>query len=125
MAADGEKKGSLSTDQAQYHETQPRKHSVFSLKDVREGDVAAVFENPLARVPEDELMRNVEEFCEKFELMEHLEDMKKGALVSKSPDNIEDATFLNDQEKETIIRERTHKWDHPWMLYWLCGKTLI
>ena len=102
-----------------------RHNSIFSVNDTRRDDLNAVFENPLARVPDEVLMQNVEEFCQKFDMMEHIEDVKKGALVAKTPTEIENATFLNEQERESILREKTHKWDHPWMLYWLCGMALV
>ena len=84
-------------------------------------DQVRAFENPLANVPDDQLMRDVEKFCEKFDLMDSLEDMKKGARVSKKPYDVQSADYLSESDKAVLMREKTHKWDQPWMLYWLCS----
>ncbi|KUL91265.1 hypothetical protein ZTR_01468 [Talaromyces verruculosus] len=78
-----------------------------------------VFENPLANVPRDQLLKDVEEFCQKFNLMEHVDDFRKGALVSQNPAAAMDLTELTDEEKNILLREHTHKWHQPWQLYWL------
>ncbi|KAF3393476.1 Polyol transporter 5 [Talaromyces pinophilus] len=78
-----------------------------------------VFENPLANVPRDQLLKDVEEFCRKFNLMEHVDDFRKGALVSQNPAAAMDLTELTDEEKNILLREHTHKWHQPWQLYWL------
>jgi hypothetical protein len=81
-----------------------------------------VFENPLANVPRDQLLKDVEEFCQKFNLMEHVDDFRKGALVSQNPAAAMDLTELTDEEKNILLREHTHKWHQPWQLYWLVSK---
>ena len=81
----------------------------------------AVFENPLAGLSREALMEDVEEFCRKFDLMEHIDAFKKGALVSQSPNKIRDIPELTDDELTVLEREKTHKWSQPWRLYWLCG----
>lgn len=85
----------------------------------------AVFENPLAGIPRDRLMKDVQEFCLRFNLMDDLETFQKGALVSQNPEAAATMPELNDFEKETLIREKTHKWSQPWQLYWLASKCLI
>ncbi|KAJ5239427.1 hypothetical protein N7468_004046 [Penicillium chermesinum] len=79
----------------------------------------AVFENPLAGIPRDELFRNVEEFCTKFGLLDDLEVFKKGALISQSPATAASLPELNEAEREALVREHTHKWHQPWQLYFL------
>ena len=64
-------------------------------------------------------MKVVEEFCQQNDLMEHVEMMKKGALASQTPHNIDNIPGLNDEDREILHHEKTHKWDQPWMLYWL------
>lgn len=102
----------------QHHE---KRRDVTDIDPSRD-KLAAVFENPLAGVPDDKLMQDVEEFCAQHNLMEYIEDMKKGARVAKAPHEVQTADYLSEQDKEAILREKTHKWDHPWMLYWLCGE---
>ncbi|EED20156.1 MFS sugar transporter, putative [Talaromyces stipitatus ATCC 10500] len=78
-----------------------------------------VFENPLANVPREKLLKDVEDFCQKFNLMEHVDDFRKGALVSQNPAAAMDLTELTDEERNILLREHTHKWHQPWELYWL------
>jgi hypothetical protein len=85
----------------------------------------AVFENPLADVPKDTLLRNVEEFCQEHDLMEQCDIMKRGALAAKSPGNIDDIAELTEEDKAILEHERTHKWDQPWRLYWLVCKIVV
>lgn len=119
MADDtAEKQGSVHSDS--YNEK--RQRSVFDLEGPGRENVNAVFQNPLADVPDAQLVADVETFCREYDMMEHIDDMKKGALASKYSHSIESAEFLNESEREAIIREKTHKWDHPWTLYWLCGE---
>ncbi|KAL9599632.1 MAG: hypothetical protein Q9219_003716 [cf. Caloplaca sp. 3 TL-2023] len=101
--------------------SEKRKQSISHLDDGSRNHLNAVFENPFADIPDDRLMRDVEQFCHDNDMMDDLEDMKKGALVSKHPRGIDTADFLSEEEKESVRREKTHKWDHPWMLFWLCS----
>ncbi|KAL6714740.1 hypothetical protein ACLMJK_008165 [Lecanora helva] len=121
MADSTAEKQSLGNDQAtpDSHD-EKRKQSVFDIDTSARSGLNAVFENPLAGVPDDQLMRDVEEFCQKYDLMDDLDDIKKGAMLSKYSDRVQEVDFLSDDEKEIVIREKTHKWDHPYMLYWLC-----
>jgi hypothetical protein len=81
-----------------------------------------VFENPLASLPRDRLLTDVEEFCKRYNLEQHVDAFRKGALVSQNPSAAQDLVELTDEEKEVLRREHTHKWHQPWQLYWLVGK---
>ena len=121
MATNGNEKSSHDSDKTDGDNSKQIRRSILDVNTSHRDRLNSVFENPLANVPDEQLMHDVEEFCEKHGMMEHLDDMKKGALISKAPDDVQDASYLDDSEKEVIIREKTHKWDHPLMLYWLCG----
>ncbi|KAJ5103793.1 hypothetical protein N7532_004322 [Penicillium argentinense] len=79
----------------------------------------AVFENPLAGIPREQLFKQVEEFCQQWDLMADLEMFKKGALVSQNPDSATQLPELDEFEREALIREHTHKWSQPQQLYYL------
>lgn len=79
----------------------------------------AVFENPLAGIPREQLFKQVEEFCSQWGLMSDLETFKKGALISQSPESATTLPELNDLEREALEREHTHKWSQPFQLYFL------
>jgi hypothetical protein len=87
--------------------------------------INAVFQNPLAGIPRDQLMKDVQEFCLRFNLMNDLETFQKGALISQNPETATTMPELNDSEKEALIREHTHKWSQPWQIYWLASKFLM
>ncbi|CAK4035009.1 MFS sugar transporter [Lecanosticta acicola] len=95
------------------------RRDVFDVPGEDNQKLSAVFENPLAGVSRDDLMQDVTEFCQQYDLMKHLEVMKKGALVAHRPFAAQDIDELSAEEKAQISRELTHKWDQPWMLYFL------
>ncbi|KAJ5693092.1 hypothetical protein N7462_002515 [Penicillium macrosclerotiorum] len=79
----------------------------------------AMFENPLAGIPREQLFKDVEAFCQKFNLMADLKTFQKGALISQNPEKGTMMPELDEHEKEALIREHTHKWRQPWQLYFL------
>lgn len=44
--------------------------------------------------------------------------LKKGALVAQDPAGFEDLEDLDDGEKDWLRKEVTHRWKHPWPLYY-------
>lgn len=100
---------------------QKRKSSILDFDESSGSQLNAKFENPLADVDDAQLMQDVENFCKENDLMDHLEDMKTGARAAKEPHKVAEATWISEVDREAIIREKTHKWDHPFMLYWLCA----
>lgn len=88
----------------------------------RGASVTAVFENPLAGIPREQLFSDVAHFCKNNNLEHHLEVFQKGALISQDPANAANMPELTDYEREAVIREHTHKWSQPGMLYFLAGK---
>lgn len=76
--------------------------------------------NPLAGIPRDRLLQNVEDFANAEGLKNILPLLKKGALVARDPSNYEDisgAEALSDVEIETLRDEVLHKWRQPVALY--------
>lgn len=43
--------------------------------------------------------------------------LEKGALVAQSPTQFESIRDLNEEEREALRVEQTHRWRHPKMLY--------
>ncbi|KAJ5198788.1 uncharacterized protein N7498_007905 [Penicillium cinerascens] len=70
-------------------------------------------------LPDIEGTRNVGEFCRKFDLMDDVETFKKGALISQNPESATMLPELSEVERESLVREHTHKWHQPWQLYFL------
>jgi len=92
---------------------------VLDVENRARGNLNAVFENPLAGIPRDQLFKDVVEFCQKYDLMDHVETFKKGALISQDPSSATSLPELSDHEREALEREHTHKWSQPWQLYFL------
>lgn len=98
------------------HIEKPRKKSFV---DVDESQLSAAFENPLANIPKAQLLAEVEQFCKDNNLIDHLSDFQKGALVAQNPDKAQSLTELTDEERLVLEREHTHRWSQPFTLYWL------
>lgn len=76
--------------------------------------------NPLAGIPHEQLMRDVEAFCEQKGLSEHVAIFKKGALVAQDPANYDSlpGEHALDTDEATVLRnEVEHKWRLPWRLF--------
>lgn len=83
---------------------------------------AALLRNPLLGYSHSELMTDVDAFTEKYGLNEHRDSFRKGALVAQAsnrPDGFETITELTEEEKAVLRKEVTHRWDQPFMLYFL------
>lgn len=77
-------------------------------------------QNPLAGIPRDVLLRNVEKFTIEKDLTNDLALIQKGALVAQDPTNYEDITgefALTEEEIEVFRAEVLHKWRQPKTLY--------
>ena len=97
-------------------EARPRKKS---FTDVDPDKLSAAFENPLSNIPKEQLFAEVETFVRENQLDEYLEDFKKGALVAQNPKAFKEMTELNDDDRNILEREHTHRWSQTWTLYWL------
>ncbi|KKY26718.1 putative galactose-proton [Phaeomoniella chlamydospora] len=81
-------------------------------------NISAKIKNPLAHIPHEQLVRDVEEFAKKTELTEYTTQLTKGALVAKDPAAFESVEGLEEFEKEAIRNEVLHKWRQPRALYY-------
>ncbi|KAK7525899.1 sugar porter family MFS transporter [Phyllosticta citriasiana] len=73
--------------------------------------------NPLADIPVSQLLIDVETFAKENGMVEILPLLRKGALISRDPKNFESVDELGESDKEIVRFERTHRWSHPWALY--------
>ncbi|KAF7526876.1 hypothetical protein PCG10_003430 [Penicillium crustosum] len=101
--------------------TNVQKEEKADLESRSPGNINAIFENPLAGISREQLFRDVIEFCNKYDLMDHIEVFKKGALISQNPASATSLPELSEEEREALERERTHKWSQPWQLYFLAS----
>ena len=66
---------------------------------------------------EAQVLRDVEEFAQEFELNDILPDLRKGALIARDPDNFRTVAGITPEETEVIHNEVAHKWRQPRALY--------
>ncbi|KAI0070188.1 hypothetical protein K474DRAFT_895367 [Panus rudis PR-1116 ss-1] len=104
-----EKKESVS-----YSETGDAKHI-----DNVDRNINAKLANPLHGIPQDQLMEDAARFADEHGLGHLRETFKKGALVAQNPQEFESLTVLNEEDKNVLRREITHKWSQPRDLYFL------
>lgn len=73
--------------------------------------------NPLAHKTREQLLQDVEIFCNQHGFRDELELFQKGALVAQHPSSYMDLDMLTDEDRYHLEREHTHRWKHPFALY--------
>lgn len=73
--------------------------------------------NPLAGIPKDQLLRDVELFAQEKGLMDEIDALKRGALLAQRPAEYQEIEELSQDEKSAIKNEYANKWSHPFVLY--------
>ncbi|CAG8888156.1 unnamed protein product [Penicillium egyptiacum] len=109
-------------EEVEHIESRPtcaQKEEKADLESRSPGNLNAVFENPFAGISRKQLFADVVEFCTKYDLLDHVETFKKGALISQNPASATSLLELSEEEKEALEREYTHRWSQPWQLYFL------
>ncbi|KAI9890957.1 MAG: hypothetical protein M1814_003458 [Vezdaea aestivalis] len=77
----------------------------------------ARIQNPLAGISREDLMQDVETFCQEQGMNDKLALIQRGALVAQNPKNFEHIPELSEGEKQALRDETLHKWRQPWRLY--------
>ena len=83
---------------------------------------AARLRNPLAGLSESQVLHDVDVWVEEKGLTAYREEFQKGALIARTgqrDDGFEYVGRLSEEEKALLRHEITHRWDHPFMLYFL------
>ncbi|GKT65659.1 sugar transporter [Colletotrichum tofieldiae] len=92
-----------------------RKKSIAELTQNLEGEI----KNPLRGIPKEELLEQVTVYQRSRGLPDDiLPLLKKGALVAQNPALFESIDELDESEKQALREEVTHRWKHPWPLYY-------
>lgn len=73
--------------------------------------------NPLLGIPKDQLLADVDNFAAEYQLEDMLPLLRKGALVAQSPHLFETLPELDEQDRNDLRDEITHRWRHPKILY--------
>ncbi|KAL2885075.1 putative metabolite transport protein YwtG [Ceratocystis lukuohia] len=103
----------IHTNASAHHEEMGRHESQHP--DMK-NNLAAKIRNPLDGIPYDTLMRDVEDFTREYDLTDHTEVFRRGALVAQNPsgyDQIGGREALSEVEKTAIRDEVEHRWRMP------------
>jgi len=92
-----------------------RKQSVVAMTENVTGEI----KNPLVGIPREQLLADVDDFARKYGFDPETEVplLRKGALVAQSPADFENIPDLDDNDRDALRREITHRWRQPWPLY--------
>ncbi|KAI0633858.1 hypothetical protein C8Q77DRAFT_819219 [Trametes polyzona] len=107
-----DEKGSIKQSESASDYDKEVKHIDNTVADVK-------LANPLTGIPHDQLMEDAATFAKTHGLGHLEEEFRKGALVAQDPTAFESLTQLDEEDKEVLRRELTHRWSQPLQLYWL------
>ena len=107
-----EDKSVVRKDSASYEYSKEVKH-------IDNANVNVKLANPLSGIPHDQLMADAAQFAEDHGLGHLKEEFQKGALVAQDPAAFESLPLLDDEDRNVLRREMTHRWSHPLQLYYL------
>ena len=74
-------------------------------------------QNPLAGIPKEQLLRDVDRFANEVGMAEHIPLLQRGALVAQDPAGFEQVSELEGSERDALRNEVLHKWRQPLALY--------
>ncbi|KAA6406412.1 MAG: MFS SP galactose:H+ symporter [Lasallia pustulata] len=101
------KRGSVFADETR------RRQSIAQLTENTTGEI----KNPLAGIPKQQLLEDVEAFAAEADLTDILPLLQKGALVAQNPPGIDRIVELNEEDRQALRDEVTYRWRHPKTLY--------
>ena len=78
-------------------------------------NTTAKLANPLGDLTDEEAMNNAAAFARDNDLDEDV--FRKGGLLAKRPQGFEHMKILNEEDKERLRHEISHRYDQPWILY--------
>ena len=83
--------------------------------------------NPLAGLSPERLEKMGAEYAQMAGLTseEDVRAFRLGARIAGDESNYDTMPELTEREKEVLVRETTHKWSNPPMLYWVVVSTLL
>ncbi|KAJ5622716.1 hypothetical protein N7528_005948 [Penicillium herquei] len=111
----------VAVDQTEGIKGSPEDHSGAEKGHIEQvslqNNLSAKIKNPLADLTEEQVLRDVEEFSQKHQLLDILPELRKGALVARDPGNFESVPGLTETEVTALRDEVLHRWRQPRALY--------
>ncbi|KAH8678378.1 MFS transporter [Xylariales sp. PMI_506] len=74
--------------------------------------------NCLTGISREQLAIDVENFAADHDLRGILPLLQRAAVVAQNPEQFEEIAELDEVERQHLREEKTHKWRHPWALYY-------
>lgn len=71
----------------------------------------------MADLTKNQVLRDVEEFAQEYNVTDILPELKKGALVARDPEEFETVPDITEAEIAALRDEVLHKWRQPKALY--------
>lgn len=71
----------------------------------------------MASLSKDELLQDVDRYAHEYNLDDILPLLQKGALVAQNPGDFETMVELDATDRQYLRKEISHRWKHPWSLY--------
>ncbi|KAJ5749675.1 Major facilitator superfamily domain general substrate transporter [Penicillium manginii] len=97
------------------HSSEEKGHHVEEVN--LQSNVSAKIKNPLADMSKSQVLHDVEEFANEYQVTDILPELKKGALVARDPEAFESVPDLSETEVTALRDEVLHKWRQPKALY--------
>ncbi|GKZ31346.1 hypothetical protein AbraIFM66950_011866 [Aspergillus brasiliensis] len=80
-------------------------------------NISAKIKNPLADLTPAQVVQDVEDFANEYQLTDIFPLLKKGALVARDPEDFHSVPDMTSDEITAIRDEKDHKWRQPKALY--------
>ncbi|KAJ5386022.1 Major facilitator superfamily domain general substrate transporter [Penicillium cosmopolitanum] len=97
------------------HSSEEKGHHVEEVN--LQSNVSAKIKNPLADLSKSQVLHDVEEFANEYQVTDILPLLKKGALVARDPEEFQSVPDLTEAEATSLSDEVLHKWRQPKSLY--------
>ncbi|CAH7670520.1 hypothetical protein BY996DRAFT_4581007 [Phakopsora pachyrhizi] len=82
-------------------------------------DLSAKMENPLAGLSIEELELEAQKFCETNNMLDQVDNFKRGAVLAADPSNVDRISGITQAERSFISDETEHRWRQPWVMYYI------
>ncbi|KAL3474070.1 hypothetical protein BJX99DRAFT_186648 [Aspergillus californicus] len=102
-------------------ELPPTKPEYAEPEKVDSSTAINVIQNPLARLPREQVIRDAKAFAEAHDMSDDAELFGRAALVARDPTDFLTIPELHEEEQNALAYERDHKWHGPKMLWYSIG----
>lgn len=99
-----------------YHTEHATEH-VPDAGHLKQADAANLLVNPLQHLSKEELLADVEAFCQEKDMMDEIDVFRRGALLAQRPTEFEDIPELTEEDLGWLRKSAASKWAQPRLMY--------